>query len=435
MGAMLSAQTKESSNLAARRFLYIIAALVVLAIAGAFAYRIFAPHLMRAAFVPDVSFADSPKSPATFYDRADAWLARPGIPADVVRWTPEGYSPAPKPAVAVFYVHPTTYLKGDRWNAPIALTGDPRFRQTVFLKSQASVFNGIGEVWAPKYRQATFGAFLSLGEPDSAKSFAVAYSDVEKAFELFLRDIPPGQKIILAGHSQGSLHLVSLLAQKIAGTPVADRIVAAYLIGWPISIESDLPKLGLKPCETPEETRCIIAFQSYAEPAQPESIFDPFYTTTGLTGAPRAGTHLLCVNPLTGAPDLPPTGDAPETAATDETPHRSSLAAEASPLPVETMDGADVSDPYGTARNLGTLIPVDETYSSATLEAGLVGAKCSDKGYLSIGEKPPEGLRSYVLPGNNYHVYDYALFWTNLRTDVERRTQAALAAAAPARSR
>lgn len=431
MVAMLSARAKESSNLAARRFLAIIAALVVLAIAGAFAYRIFAPHLMRAAFVPDVSFADSPKPEATFYDRADAWLARPGIPADVVRWTPEGYSPAPKPAVAVFYVHPTTYLKGDRWNAPIALTGDPRFRQTVFLKSQASVFNGIGEVWAPKYRQATFGAFLSLGEPDSAKSFALAYSDVEKAFELFLREIPADRKIILAGHSQGSLHLVSLLAQRIAGTPVADRIVAAYLIGWPISIESDLPKLGLKPCETPEETRCIIAYQSYAEPAQPESIFDPFYTTTGLTGAPRAGTHLLCTNPLSGTPDVPPEAESVET----EAPHHSSLAAEASPLPVETMEGAEASDPYGAARNLGTLIPVDETYSNATLESGVVGAKCTDKGYLSIGEKPPEGLRSYVLPGNNYHVYDYALFWTNLRTDAERRAQAALTAPAAASRR
>lgn len=435
---MLSAGTKESSNLAARRFLAIIAALIVLAIVGAFAYRLFAPYLMRAAFVPDVSFAESPKPPPTFYDRADAWLARPGLPADVVRWTPEGYSPAPKPAVAVFYVHPTTYLRGDRWNAPIALTGDPRFRQTIFLKSQASVFNGIGEIWAPKYRQATFGAFLSLGEPDSAKAFAVAYSDIEKAFELFLREIPADQKIILAGHSQGSLHLVSLLAQKIAGTPVADRIVAAYLIGWPISIEADLPALGLKPCETPEETRCIIAYQSYAEPAQPESIFDPFYTTTGLTGAPRKDTHLLCIDPLAGpaAPleGVDPAAEAPPETAEAETP-ADGEAADASAEATPTAEAE--ADPYGAARNLGTLIPFDETYSDARLEPGIVGAKCMEKGYLSIGEKPPEALRSYVLPGNNYHVYDYPLFWANLRTDAERRTQAALTAraAAPRRTK
>lgn len=430
---MLSARTKESSNLAARRFLAIIAALIFLAIVGTVAYRLFAPYLMRAAFVPDVSFAESPKPPPTFYDRADAWLTRPGLPADMVRWTPEGYSPAPKPAIAVFYVHPTTYLRGDRWNAPIALTGDPRFRQTVFLKSQASVFNGIGEIWAPKYRQATFGAFLSLGEPDSAKAFAVAYSDIEKAFELFLREIPADRKIILAGHSQGSLHLVSLLAQKIAGTPVADRIVAAYLIGWPISIEADLPALGLKPCETPEQTRCIIAFQSYAEPAQPESIFDPFYTTAGLTGAPRKDTHLVCTDPLAG-PETPLEGADPAAEALPETTEAETAESEAADITAETAAPAE-DDPYGAARNLGTLIPFDETYSDARLEPGVVGAKCMEKGYLSIGEKPPSELRSYVLPGNNYHVYDYPLFWANLRTDAERRTQAALTAPVAAAGR
>jgi len=27
-----------------------------------------------------------------------------------------------------------------------------------------------------------------------------------------------------------------------------------------------------------------------------------------------------------------------------------------------------------------------------------------------------------VLPGNNYHVYDYALFWAAIREDAQRRT-------------
>jgi hypothetical protein len=32
----------------------------------------------------------------------------------------------------------------------------------------------------------------------------------------------------------------------------------------------------------------------------------------------------------------------------------------------------------------------------------------------------------YVLPGNNYHVYDYSLFWANIRADAERRVAAYL---------
>jgi hypothetical protein len=33
-------------------------------------------------------------------------------------------------------------------------------------------------------------------------------------------------------------------------------------------------------------------------------------------------------------------------------------------------------------------------------------------------------LGSFVLPGNNYHVYDYALFWGAIRRDAERRLAA-----------
>src|SRR4029078_5384941 len=71
--------------------------------------------------------------------------------------------------------------------------------------------------------------------------------------------------------------------------------------------------------------------------------------------------------------------------------------------------------------NPGTLIPTDDLMS-ATLVAGNVGAHC-DKGLLiTDGKIPPLG--PFVLPGNNYHVYDYALFWGAIRRDAERRVAA-----------
>jgi hypothetical protein len=33
-------------------------------------------------------------------------------------------------------------------------------------------------------------------------------------------------------------------------------------------------------------------------------------------------------------------------------------------------------------------------------------------------------LGPFVLPGNNYHVYDFALFWAAIRSDAERRMDA-----------
>jgi hypothetical protein len=59
------------------------------------------------------------------------------------------------------------------------------------------------------------------------------------------------------------------------------------------------------------------------------------------------------------------------------------------------------------------------------LQAAGVGARCDVRGFLLIGkaEDVPD-LGPYVLPGNNYHVYDYALFWADIRADAVRRLKA-----------
>ena len=70
---------------------------------------------------------------------------------------------------------------------------------------------------------------------------------------------------------------------------------------------------------------------------------------------------------------------------------------------------------------------------SARLVRNLVPARCGGDGFLYIGE--PVEMGPFVLPGNNYHIYDVLLFWTNLRTDAERRAQAALTAPVAAAKR
>ena len=72
--------------------------------------------------------------------------------------------------------------------------------------------------------------------------------------------------------------------------------------------------------------------------------------------------------------------------------------------------------------NLGALVP-DTGYTSATLVPHLVPARCDSHGLLLIGE-PPAGFGVAVLPGNNFHVFDYALFWANIRADAARRLAA-----------
>lgn len=364
----------------ARRFLWVVAVLTVLVMLAALAYRLFGGELMRMAMVPSARFEGGAATGTEAYRDKGMWLARPDIADSPALWLPPGVTRAGPPKASVFFIHPTSYLQAARWNAPLA---DPesQARAKLFVRSQASVFNGVGEIWAPKYRQAAFGAFLTT-KADAQRALDFAYRDVLAAFEEFLRQAPRDRPIVLAGHSQGSLHLTRLLAERIRGRPEAKRIAAAYAIGWPISTTADLPALGLPACARRDQPGCVVSWQSFAEPADTDMVTEVFDKSNGPTGTPRLGTAMLCTNPLTGGEG----GGAPAGA------------------------------------NLGTLVP-NATLTAGELKAPGVPARCDARGFLLIGEDGPD-LGPYVLPGNNYHVYDYALFWANLRADVAARVAA-----------
>ena len=364
----------------ARRFLWVIAGLVMLVLAGALVYRLFGTELMRWTMVPGAAFEGGPAQPRSAYDRPEMWIARPDLANNPAAWTPPGVARSGKAEAAVFFIHPTSYLEKARWNAPLD-DSDSQWRARLFVRSQASVFNDVAEIWAPKYRQATFGAFLT-NQADAQKALDFAYRDVLTAFDVFLARVPKGKPIILAGHSQGSLHLTRLLADRIAGKPEAKRVVAAYVVGWPISIAADLPTLGLPACERQAQAGCVLSWQSFGEPADPKLITDVYDASAGRTGVPRAGSPMLCVNPLTG------------------------------------VRGGDAA----ASANTGTLVPNADLTAGALQTPG-VPARCDVRGFLLIGEDAPD-LGAYVLPGNNYHVYDYALFWPNIRADAAARMAA-----------
>ena len=364
----------------ARRFLWIMAGLIVLVLAGALVYRLYGNELMRWTMVPGNAFQGGPAQTRGAYDKADMWIARPDVANNPGLWTPPGVARGGKAEAALFFIHPTSYLEKSQWNAPLDHP-DSQWRARLFVRSQASAFNDIAEVWAPKYRQATFGAFLTT-QADAQKALDFAYRDVLTAFDAFLARVPKNRPIVLAGHSQGSLHLTRLLADRIAGKPEAKRVVAAYVVGWPVSAAADLPFLGLPACERREQAGCVLSWQSFGEPADPGLITDVYDASSGRTGVPRAGSPMLCVNPLTGIRG----GEAPAEA------------------------------------NQGTLVPNAELTEGELKKPG-VPARCDVRGFLLIGENAPD-LGPYVLPGNNYHVYDYALFWLNIRADAAARLAA-----------
>jgi hypothetical protein len=353
--------------------------LIALVIAGALAYRLYGVEILRMALVPSEAFKPQPGVDPKLYADKSMWIARPDVQGNPALWVPAGYTPEPRPKAAVFFIHPTSYIGRDHWNAALD-DAETNARAAIFLRGQASAFNAAGEIWSPRYRQATFGAFLT-SVTDANRALDLAYGDVAAAFAAFVQQIDPKRPIILAGHSQGALHLTRLLREQVAGKPIARRVVAAYVVGWPVSKTTDLAALGLPECTRADQAGCLLSWQSFAEPADPRQVTEIYDATQGLDGRPRKATPILCTNPLTGT--------------------------------------ADATAPAGT--NQGTLFPTADL-ASATIAAGKVPARCGPRGFLLIGAAPDVG--SYVLPGNNFHVYDYSLFWANVRADALRRLAA-----------
>jgi DUF3089 family protein len=350
--------------------------LTLIVVAAAFVIFQWGGSVLLKGATPTGHFEAAKAGSGPDYLQTSSWVSRPGMPNDPALWLPDGISQSTTGKAAIFFIHPTTYLRNDRWNAPLEAGADSAFRTNLFVESEASAFNSAGQIWAPRYRQASFGAFL-LDSVDARRALDFAYRDVAAAFEEFLKEAGD-RPIILAGHSQGALHLIRLLREKVEGKPIARRLVAAYVVGWPIDSKSDLPAIGIPACRTSSDTGCILSWMSFGTPANPSLIVDQWRKPRGLTGAKRNPDNILCLNPLTGTPG----GAAPPAA------------------------------------NPGTLVP-SMNFGSARLMPGQVGAHC-DRGLLILdGKVPPLG--PYVLPGNNYHVYDYALFWGAVRRDAERR--------------
>ncbi|MCJ9429216.1 DUF3089 domain-containing protein [Kordiimonas marina] len=396
-------KTKHKTAPAAK-FLLIIAAVIVLILVGGIIFTTNEGKMMTFAFVPSGKIADEKMAPAPDYADASAWAARPGA-EDTAGWKPEGVMDAAVvPGVDVFYIHPTTYLNKASWNAPY--NGDAkavRWVRGFALKYQASAFNLAGQVYAPKYRQATFGAFLDTSG-QGVQAIMRAHADVLKAFDYYIAHDNGGRPFILVGHSQGALHALMLLKERLANSKLKNRMVAAYIIGWPVSVEGDIDALdGINGCEGRTDTGCVISYQSFGKDGDASPIVKLFDAMPGLNGKPHTGTHMLCTNPLDWK--------------------------------IGSREGAKANK--GAVPLFINDKPIDAPIP------GLTGARCGKDGILYLDNPPGgEGIkmsktfdhsdagdwREYVMTGDNYHVYDLNLFYMNIRENAAARARAWLEA-------
>jgi hypothetical protein len=322
--------------------------------------------LAAAALKPEQPFAAALAPPAPDYAKDEAWAGLPDR-ADAVDVVPDGSTDGQALAkVDVFFVHPTTYFGKENWNAAYEGQGGGGVAgvDAGTMRAQASVFNGCCRVFAPRYRQATLASFFD--EAGSGKqAIDLAYSDVDRAFTEFLKRIK-GRPFILAGHSQGSLHLTRLIKARVIGTPLQKRFVAGYLIGSGLH-GGDL-KLPL--CAGAAQTGCLVNWNAVTQAVADER-------KAKMPDEPPTA----CINPLTW-----------------------------------TIDGAAPA-----SANLGAIHGQRGGPLGAPLPA-YTGAQC-DHGMLVIDTVGPPFMNPLVR-GGVYHIYDYNLFYMNLRANAAFRAKA-----------
>lgn len=287
--------------------------------------------------------------------------------------------------VDVFWIHPTTTRSQTDYNHDPLDPAVLKWTEESAVQRQGSAFSACCRVFAPRYRAATTKA---LADPaNREKAFALACSDVERAFDWYMAHENKGRPFIIAGHSQGGAHTTSLLEKRIKGTKLQRRMVAAYVIGINL-MEGDLsPRLaGIPFCDTPAQTGCFVQWNAVLAGSDNAPMLKSYRDIYLAQNGGKDGGKPLCVNPVTF-----------------DTRRRLSLSAEAK--------GAVAGDP-----GFGPMGPV---------QTGAVAAECRD-GLLTVWPAPSLGLKP--LPGGSMHFHDVGLFWADISANAGLRARAWLKA-------
>ena len=293
------------------------------------------------------------------------WAALPAEKdsADLVpipEWKDE-QSTAP---VDVFFLHPTTYtgkaskhkLNADLNDQKLNLNTDRSA-----IRYQASIFNGAGKIYAPRYRQANLKCFYSIRNSLQAKqALELAYSDVRAAFQYYLQHYNEGRPFIIASHSQGSLHASRLIGDLIDTTSLQELLVVAYMPGWPL--KNDQYK-NIRPCLQPDDINCFCSWRTFREGFVPAKMHYP-------------GQDITVTNPVTWSCDEP---------------------------------GCSIDEQIGgVLRDFNTLRP------------NLVKTEIHED---LLWVNKPQFPGSFLFITKNYHIADYNLFYADVRKNAQDRVR------------
>ncbi len=207
------------------------------------------------------------------YSNLDLWAAHPSK-VDAADQIPEFLDQKPRilEDVDIFFIHPTTYTKKaspNGWNADTKNQKLNLQTDQSTIKYQASIFNQVGHVYAPRYRQAHIQSFFTKDKKSGRQALDNAYRDVINAFQYFLKHHHRDNRIIIAAHSQGTVHAKRLLQEFFDGKPLKEKLIVAYLVGMPIA-QNTFERIP--PCDRPADTGCFTSWRTFKQGYIPHHI-------------------------------------------------------------------------------------------------------------------------------------------------------------------
>jgi pimeloyl-ACP methyl ester carboxylesterase len=175
--------------------------------------------------------------------------------------------PATTFPVDVFYLYPTAWTSTDPNNPQICDIDNASMLEQApqAFARQATAFETVGNIYAPYYRQDNSSPI------DRLNTIAgIPTMDATAAFDYYIKHYNNGRPFILAGHSQGATVLSNLLAGYMKINPtVYKRMIAAYVIGNPVTTAYLADNPHLKFAEGPDDTGVIISYNTEAPDVLP----------------------------------------------------------------------------------------------------------------------------------------------------------------------
>jgi hypothetical protein len=290
------------------------------------------------------------------YSQADHWLS---LPATLYK-------------ADVFYLYPTTSWTKNNSISMICTIDDSLMMTDAAedYSRQATAFETAANVYSPFYRQDN-------SSPDNRLNViaGIPTTDATAAFDYYIKHFNQGRPFILAGHSQGANIVCNILSGYLKANPqVYSRMIAAYVIGGPVTSTFLKANPHLKFATGPDDTGVIISYNTEAP---------------GFTGVNPViyGDTGLVINPITWTRG--------ETVAT-------------------TAQGLGSFMPDST----GVFKPVPQ-YADARVDIanGVLICSTADENKIAI----LDSLSGF--PKGVYHSFDYPFYYFNIRQNAANRIQ------------